>query len=351
MGKKSKIKALNKKNATDDVSDDENDDETIGTTEDCPGTPVRPKSESATNVSEIVEKLTDKRYTTRENGLELLIKHFQSSHSASEHVTIGGFQDTILTHLLRIIRRPFSAKEGKLCTQLLSLIGLFLGPDEDEFFTNFERPLRALIDGASPELQDVRGPALTCLTILTFICGGVDAGYRIWSYCERILNEEALAIRESSSSDSDASSDDDDDRSQSSEESSSHRRTKPSSSVSLRAAAAESWVLLSTLRSPEEILTHCQGEGNSLLEPLLELLQFHDGTGLSSIEVKVTAGKCIAYLWEVADESEGSAGSSPTELGYLLCSDVNTVQQILDSKLIMFLWLCTFVVDQDYSHH
>jgi len=336
MGKKSKIKALQKKiGVTGDSSDDEADDVSVAqTTDDRSGanTPVRTKASepSSTNVSELVEKLTDKRFTTREAGLDSLIKHFQTSRSNTDDLSIEGYQDTILTHLQRIVRKPFSAKEGKLCAHLLSLIGLHLGPDEEEFYKTFEKPLRQLVDGTNPELQDVRGPALSCLALLTFICGGVDAGYKTWSYCERILNEEALAVRES---ESEHSSDDDDSDDQSKSTASSTE--KPSSSVSLRAAAAEAWVLLATLRTPEEILTHCEGEGNSLLEPLLELLQFHDGgAGGSNIDIKVTAGKCLAYLWEVAAESEGGAGASPAELGNLLCSDPNTVQQVLESKYL-----------------
>ena len=337
MGKKSKIKALQKKiggETAGDSSDEEFDDVSVThTTDERPTTPVRSKApDSVSSVSELVEKLTDKRFTTREAGLDLLIKHFQSSRANSDDLSIEGYQDTILTHLQRIVRKPFSAKEGKLCAHLLSLIGLHLGPDEDEFFKNFEKPLRQLVDGTNPVLQDVRGPALSCLALLTYICGGVDAGYKIWSYCERILKEEALAVRESDSEHSGSEDDsDDDDQSQSTQSST----DRPSSSVSLRSAAAEAWVLLATLRTPEEVLAHSQGEGDSLLEPLLELLQFHDGAG-NNIEVKVTAGKALAFLWEVASEAEGGAGASPIELGTSLCSDPNTVQQILESKIAIF---------------
>uniref|UniRef100_A0A7S3M9H0 Interferon-related developmental regulator N-terminal domain-containing protein n=1 Tax=Spumella elongata TaxID=89044 RepID=A0A7S3M9H0_9STRA len=332
MGKKSKIKALQKKiggETAGDSSDEELDDVSVThTTDERPTTPVRSKApDSVSSVSELVEKLTDKRFTTREAGLDLLIKHFQSSRANSDDLSIEGYQDTILTHLQRIVRKPFSAKEGKLCAHLLSLIGLHLGPDEDEFFKNFEKPLRQLVDGTNPVLQDVRGPALSCLALLAYICGGVDAGFKIWSYCERILKEEALAVRESDSEHSGSDDDSDDDEQSQSTQSSTER---PSSSVSLRSAAAEAWVLLATLRTPEEVLTHSQGEGDSILEPLLELLQFHDGTG-NNIEVKVTAGKALAFLWEVASEAEGGAGASPTELGTSLCSDPNTVQQILET--------------------
>jgi hypothetical protein len=105
------------------------------------------------------------------------------------------------------------------------------------------------------------------------------------------------------------------------------------SRVALRCAAATSWVLLATLRSDEEVLSHCLGDGtcSSLLEPLLELLQYHDGANAGSIEVKITAGKCVAYLWEVAQRA-APGGSTPEEVGSLLCEDPSVVQQVLESK-------------------
>eukprot|EP01032_Pedospumella_encystans_P038570 gene38570-43701_t len=104
MGKKSKIKALQKKiggETAGDSSDEEFDDVSVThTTDERPTTPIRSKApDSVSSVSELVEKLTDKRFTTREAGLDLLIKHFQSSRANSDDLSIEGYQDTILTHL------------------------------------------------------------------------------------------------------------------------------------------------------------------------------------------------------------------------------------------------------------
>ena len=121
MGKKSKIKALQKKNANDD-SDVEDDGGTVAESmEDGMSTPVRTKAgvPSRLIISEAVEKLSEKRFTTRESGLEQLIKHFQTSYDSTKDLSIDSYQETILTQLLRSIRRPPSLKEGKLCTHLL----------------------------------------------------------------------------------------------------------------------------------------------------------------------------------------------------------------------------------------
>lgn len=336
------MKALQKK--VDNEGSDNDEETTESGTEGCGtpvrcstpvrcGTPVRNKAEegSSTNISEIVEKIVEKRFTTRETGLEQLIKHFQSSHDSSAALSIEGYQDTIMTQLVRVIRKPYSVKEGKLCAHLLSLLGLYKGADEEDFFKSVEKPLKQLVDGTNPELQGLRDSALSCLVILAYVCGGVDAGYRTWSYCERILTQQNVITGQENDSDSDS---DDDTSDASSAGSKDKTAGDVKSGVALRASAANGWILLATLRTAEEVLQHCKGDflpdGGSLLDPLLELLEYHDGGGQSGIDIKITAGKALAYLWEVADAMLPNA--DPSAAGALLCDDPHTVQQILESK-------------------
>ena len=330
MGKKAKQNS--RKGVNQDDSDGEDDYRSVaGSVDERSSTPLRTRTELSSRqmLSEAVEKLSEKRYTTRESGLEQLIKHFQTSHDSVAELSIDGYQDTILTQLLRSLRRPPSLKEGKLCTQLLSLVGLYLGQDEVEFFSSVEKPLKHLVHATRPELVEMRGNALMCLSFLAFICGGVDAGHRIWSYCEHILRDDGIES-DSEDSDSDAESKSSSSDSENSDVNQKQNRDNIAARISLRCAAAKSWVLLATLRSPEEILAHCTCDGSSLLEPLLELLQYYDGANAGAIDIKITAGKCLAYLWEVAGTT--LPGGETEELGRLLAYDHTLVEKILTSK-------------------
>jgi hypothetical protein len=331
MGKKSKNNAGPKRNAG--GHDDSDDGSTIEeSTEEGLLTPVRTKKQnpSHTDVSEAVEKLSEKRFTTRENGLEKLIKHFQTSYDAPGDLSVEGYQDTIRTQLLRCIRRPPSIKEGILSMQLTNLLGLYFGPDEDEFLHQSEKLLRHVVTGHGVELHDLRAPALSCLAFLTFICGGVDAGYRTWAYCGRILRGEdsQVAMEEVDTDDDDTFSDTSDSTS-----SADQSRDTDAQRAALRAAAATGWVLLATLRTPEEVLESCAGDGEacSLLEPLLELLEYRDSSNAGAIDIKIAAGKCVAYLWETAAGAVGPA-ATPEEAGQLLCRDASVVDRILTCK-------------------
>ena len=161
-----------------------------------------PAQSNRVDIPDVVEQLTDKRSSKREGALKTLVTYFQTSHDNIEDLTIEGFQDTIITHLLRMVRRPSSAKEGKLCMDLICLLGLFMGADEAEFLETFEAPLSKLIatntgggggisgssSGAIQQQQEeTRSAALRCLSVITFVCGGLEAQERILSYCEQVM--------------------------------------------------------------------------------------------------------------------------------------------------------------------
>jgi hypothetical protein len=295
MGKKSKIKQLQKKIDAD--SDDEMDGTTIaGSVDDEYSESVAGTGKmvaSGVDISEAVELLSEKRASSRETGLESLITHFQSSFSDPGELSIEGYQDTLTENLLRMIRRPNSAREGKLCIHLLCLLALYLGPEEDDFLNSFERPLTVLVDGTT--LVELCGPALGALAFVAFVSGGLDASFRVWGYAQRKLLRDTGDIGKGKVSD-----------------------------ASLRAAAADAWALLATLRSPTDVLSACKGEWGSLLTPLNAILSN------GSIEAKVSAGKCVAYMWELADAA--SPGLEPADSGLLLSDDAEVIQETLDGK-------------------
>ncbi|KAJ1433359.1 interferon-related developmental regulator-domain-containing protein [Ochromonadaceae sp. CCMP2298] len=306
MGKKSKIKQLQKK--IDAESDDEFDGTTMaGSVEDEYSESVAASTaagkggagDSGVNISEAVEMLSEKRSSTRETGLESLITHFQSSFGDASDLSIEGYQDTLTEQMLRMIRRPNSVKEGKLCIQLLCLLALYNGPEEDDFLNLFERPLQVLVDSASGSLHDLSGPALSCLALISFVCGGVDASFRVWGYCQRKLFNDKTAVGDAGKA--------------------------KAAEVAVRAAAADAWALLATLRSGADVLASCRGDWGSLLQPLNVILT----SGASSIEAKVSAGKCLAYMWELADEA--SPGLETADSGLLLCDDPEIIQETLNA--------------------
>lgn len=343
MGKSSRIKAFpggfTKKSHADKRDDSEEGSTIEDGTEDGLATPTRAKvNTSHVDISEAVENLAEKRYTTREKGLTQLVRHFQTSYEASSDLSIDNVRESILTQVFRSVRRPPSTKEGVLCMQLLDLLALHFGADEHEFLSQCEKPLKHLVSITTGELVDLRPHALSCLAFVTFVSGGVDDAYKTWAYCARILRSADNgrgAAEEEGDSDDDAASVTSDSSASSGEHA--NKKSFAAHRAALHSAAATAWVLLATLRTPEEVLDSCMGDGEScsLLEPLLELLECRDTSNtngaLSAVDIKVAAGKCVAFLWEVAAEAAGAA-SSPEEAGLLLCRDHTVVEKVLSGK-------------------
>jgi hypothetical protein len=343
MGKKSKAKALQKIIGREgEASDSETHDNDGGSTIGESTRSVDVKQKVVVSVSEMVEKLSERRCTTREIGVELLIRHFQQSGSGPEDNSIDGFQETVVTYLKRAIKRPASIKEGRLCLQLLPLLGLYLGPDEVEFHQSFEKILKSVIEGLRDEFIPLRSEALLSLAMITFICGSVDAGYDTWNYCGRILCNEAGSkstnVTDEASGEEDEGLGWNESSSSSDDESSTDESCK--FSLALRATAADCWVLLATLRSPAEVVRSCAAprravggdgehehrEGGGLFVPLLELLLSRNTSDSNSgVDVRVSSGKMVAFLWEAAEaqiavlleigeDSNGAAAATPASL-------------------------------------
>jgi hypothetical protein len=348
MGKKSKAKALQKIIGREgEASDSETNDNDGGSTIGESTRSVDVKQKVVVSISEMVEKLSERRCTTREVGVELLIRHFQQSGSGPEDNSIDGFQETIVTYLKRAIKRPASIKEGRLCLQLLPLLGLYLGPDEIEFHQSFEKILKSVIENLREEFIPLRSEALLSLAMITFICGSVDAGYDTWNYCGRILcNEAGSKSTTGNVTDEASGEEEEEDEGPGWNESSSSSDDEISTdelckfSLALRATAADCWVLLATLRSPAEVVRSCAAprravggdsehehrERGGLLVPLLELLLSRNTSDSNSgVDVRVSSGKMVAFLWEAAEaqiavlldigeDSNGAAAATPASL-------------------------------------
>ena len=130
------------------------------------------------------------------------------------------------------------------------------------------------------------------MVFMCYICSNVEYHTKLWISCEEYLGCEYVETddkdfeykSDSSESSSDSNSVDSD------------RAASGKNNHELKVQAAECWVLLSTVMSPETILQHARERG--VFHRLVQLV--YDAK--SDPEQKATAGRALAYLWEVAEE-------------------------------------------------
>jgi hypothetical protein len=223
MGKGAKMKASSKKDYRHENEYDEEDDEeidaTIVTVEDTDLVELK-KAEHEFDISEAVEKIGEKRATIREKGLESFIKFLRSISPLPFKAAIASHEETLYTLLVRILKRPSSVKEGKLCCELLNLLALVNGANEEDFFTQFESTLKQTVQGGA--LEELREYALFTLTFMSYICSN-EANEWVWNFCEQILTDSAEALPYT---------------------------------IGLKATAAECWLLIATNMGEEAVLEH-----------------------------------------------------------------------------------------------
>ncbi len=231
------MKASNKKDYRheDNVSDNgEDDNEDVNIVVEDGDAVDEKKIENEFDVSEAVEKITEKRATIREKGLESFVKYLRSTSQTPFKDAIANYEETLFTLLARILKRPTNAKEGKLCCELLCLLALTQGANEDDFFSQFETPLKHLVAGGS--IEELREYALFTLTFLSYVCSN-EANEGVWYLCEQILTDSAEALPYT---------------------------------VGLKATAAECWLLLATVMSEQSVAEHSADE---IFESLLQLME------------------------------------------------------------------------------
>ena len=258
MGKGAKRATKNvKKHDTDDSEEDRTSDNDASSS--VANTSVAAdRTEDSDGLSESVEKLSEKRASLRESGLKTLLKILRGSNVLMVEA-VRDFVDTVCTSLIRILRRPASAREGGLCLEVYCLICLLVGPDEVELFDQFEPILLKLVSGNS-NLEDLRVPSISALAFSSFICAN-DAHYRVMTLCEDILCGESEG--------------------------------EPATST-LKARAAASWSLLASVNAEAAVLARCK---KRIFDEVVELLEDNES------DVKISAGLTLAGLWEIADSS------------------------------------------------
>lgn len=108
--------------------------------------------------NDIMERLSEKRTSTREGALRELCSGLRS-YALAEQAAAN--RETAVASVLGLVKRA-GPTEGVLCCEALALLLLLLGPEEDEIFAQVVPPLEFLITRS--RYEDVR----------IEVCGGVD---------------------------------------------------------------------------------------------------------------------------------------------------------------------------------
>jgi hypothetical protein len=237
--------------------------------------------------------MTDKKISKRLSGLS----HILSSLQAGECYVAEckKYLETLTQELEKLLgRRNLTEEEGLLSTKILSIISLIIGPSENYFVEQFAGVLKQIITRSSHD--ELRISALQALGFISFVCSGSNDS-DTWSFVEDVLcgRSEALATESS-----------------------------------LQVEAAKVWCMLSSIMPVSEVFVLSRA---CIFEACADLLND------SSIDIRVKAGECLAVLWEAAcsedsNEFESSrsgqgSSSSAEESGQLLCSDEETLHQVL----------------------
>jgi len=223
-------------------------DDSVGS---ASGTGASTTGGSEADFAEVLEKLAEKRTSTRETGLKELTAGLRSYAFADAALAN---RETIFSSLISLLRRG-GEKEGVLCAEALGLMLLLIGPEEDEIFTQVRGPLEYVVTRGQHE--EVRVEAARALAMGSFICNTEEeVTLANLSFFQDLFSGESEGER---------------------------------ASDELKAAGVDSWALIATV-APNGYHTHELRA--QLLEELLALLD------ASSAELKVAAGEGLALLRE-----------------------------------------------------
>jgi len=248
------------------------------------------ESEDGFNIFESLELCNDKRLSKRETGLEQIMKGIR--HGSDIKRYLNDFSGI----LCRILRSPSSVKEATLCSKLICLLSLVVGPDEQTFFTKFEQVLKRAILSQSNDIE-VRSEALFALVFCCYICSS-ESNEEITDFCINIICNDI-----SYEGTAESHNDDED------------------SIALLQSTAASCLMLILSTLSNSDILELSQSR---IFESLSMILESND------IDAKMATGELIGYLFEVAyNSSSATTTDEPAITGLMLCNDPNCINETL----------------------
>lgn len=112
-----------------------------------------------------LDKLSEKRASTREEGLRELTSGLRS-YAFVEEVTEN--RETVMTSILNLVKKA-SSTEGSLCAEALGLLLLVLGPEEDELFKSIVAPLEFSITRSRYEDVRIEVSLVVLFSLLVFL--------------------------------------------------------------------------------------------------------------------------------------------------------------------------------------
>lgn len=238
------VKKSKGKKGKGDSSDEE---DLVSTADDDSVLPSTHTTAPSFDMSEAIDMLSEKKINLREPALRNIITFLQGSHEDEEKLTVlNGYIETLTLQLTRMIRRPASTKEGELTLQLLSLLALYLAGAADLP----EKAISQLVDHPNP---------LQPTAVFT---------YAFLAY----LSQTDLLIRAVDTLQS---------------------KFGDELGDEVHVRAVDGWVLLASLLPVQEVLERSKEEVFEALALLIED---------SSVAVKASAGKAIAFIFETADK-------------------------------------------------
>jgi hypothetical protein len=325
------------------------------------------KKGSSFDMTEAMEMINEKKANLREPGLTSILNYLCSSAgSISEFDQVADHVDDLITYISRNIRRiAGSSKEASLLCSLASLLALNLGHNNSTVLDNLEKVLITLIDRHEGNDPTFRANLLFSYTFSVFVHGHFENILDTLAYLEKIITSPYDEDDLSKADAGNVLSNDDHHDNESGEDGGDDKKKGNSSSkksfhegggivvysTEVKIRAVDCWVLLSTRVLPpfvtntsifsyREIVERIRE--NEMFEAFLNLLQ-SAGTVKSThqLELKISTGKAIAYLFELAydylveerGEGEDAVDSSIEDLGRVLCYDNRTVDTCLDGKI------------------
>ena len=241
----------------------------------------------SSKLNDIIDLLGEKRYTTRENALKMLIRLLTKGVRTDECEAIS---ETLCMYLCTSIRRG-KAKESSLASRALSILAVTLGFDND-----------SLVEMAVPVLKvqaqkgkDVmsRAEAVKCLAVVCFVCSSdEEQSLQVVQVLSTIIRDASKDLKKMATA-----------TGQERKRLLARKKNVPHNVI---AAACKGWALLASV-------THTQNlAGDGMLDSCL--LAFHILLGHRELAVKVAAGESIALLFDLmALKLEDETGNTGDE--------------------------------------
>lgn len=123
---------------------------------------------------DVLERLSSSHADERKESLAVFLRVVRNS------VLTSGVQDCLLTSMMDTLRGALSRSINRLHSEeqedeavptmhLVCILGLVVGPDDDEFFEAFEAPLKKIVECSSVG-ETVQNLALFTLAFVSYIC-------------------------------------------------------------------------------------------------------------------------------------------------------------------------------------